>query len=43
MFNTIDDIIDDIHKKIKESIEKIERNCIEIESDFQKIMIFLNN
>ena len=36
MCNKIDDMMDDINKKIKETIEKVERKCIELESDFKK-------
>ena len=36
MCNKINDMIDDISKKIKETIEKVERKCIELESDFNK-------
>ena len=36
MCNKIDDMIDEINKKIKETIEKVERKCIELESDFKK-------
>ena len=36
MYNKTDDMIDEINKKIKETIEKVERKCIELESDFKK-------
>ena len=36
MCNKIDDMMDEINKKVEETIEKIERKCIELESDFKK-------
>ena len=36
MCNKIDDMMDHINKKIKETIEKIEKTCIELESEFKK-------
>ena len=36
MCNKIDDMMDEINKTIKETIEKVERKCIEIEFDFKK-------
>ena len=36
MCNKIDDMMDEINKTIKETIEKVERKCLELESDFKK-------
>ena len=36
MCNKIDGMIDDINKKIKETVEKVEKKCIELKSDFKK-------
>ena len=36
MCNKIDDMMDEINKKIKETIGKVERKCIELESHFKK-------
>ena len=32
----IENIMDKINKKIKETLEKIEKKCIELESEFKK-------
>ena len=32
----IENVMDKINKKIKETIEMVERNCIELESDLKK-------
>ena len=32
----IENIMDKINKKIKETLEKIEKQCIELESEFKK-------